>query len=512
MEKKSAGNGQRRTGQQNSRPSAGKRPADSQKGRPVPSSAGTKKKPARSTQIKTGAGERTGTRNVRGGKKSSAQRPEEATSAKLKLNRPAEPRPVGQDEADRRAMKALEQEKREKRRGAPVQKPLAPAKKPQSPYMRRLRRIVLAVVMMLVALTVCAVLCLTVFFKIEEITVEGKTRYDKEDIIASSMIESGDNFLLCNTAPAESAIKSKFSYIENVVISKKLFNKIIISVSEAKPSTEIESDGKYIVISKSGKILEINKKKKYDVPTVLGAKLKDVKLAAQIKYKDKNLKKYLDRIIKQLAECKLDDIVTIDLSDHSHVELVRKSGFRVIIGSFENLEYKISTAAAILSSSVKDTDQGTLDVSLASSEGGKSYLKIGAEVSKVSEKKKEKKKAESSIEESEKTADDGETAEPAEETGETTEETADPGEEYTDDGYTDDGGVEYTDDGYTDDGGEDYTDDGYTDDGGEDYTDDGYTDDGGENYTDDGYYDDGGEDYADEGYTDDGYYDGGEDY
>ena len=235
-----------------------------------------------------------------------------------------------------------------------------------------------------------------------------------------------------------------------------------------------------------------------------------------------NIKKYLERIIELIAQYGIKNIRTIDMTDKAGILLVRENGFKVNIGNFENLDYKLKTAANILSENVKDDAKGTLDVGIASAQGGKSYLKLGEESSKKPEEKKQQSKPASkpeskqsseasAAEESSQAADDGiviENAQP--QYDETSSE--DNGETYdngTDGSYTYDDGT--TDSGETYDGGETY-DDGTTD-GGETY-DDGTTD-SGETY-DDGTtdssetYDDG---TTDSGETyDDGTTDSGETY
>ncbi len=379
-----------------------------------------------------------------------------------------------------------------------VPKIITPPKEPVNPYIKKMRRVMLGAVALLILIAICVGMSLTVFFKIDEITVEGKTRYAKEDIIAACMINKGDNLLLCDTSPGVKKIQEEFPYIEEVDIQKKIFNKINIAVTEAKPSSVVEYNGRYLVLSKSGKVIEINNQNKYkDIPEILGVKLKNVKLSSKIQYQDGNLAKYPDKILEGIGKYKISDIKKIDISDTTSIKLIRSNGFSIIIGTFADIEYKLQTAADILSKNVRENVSGTLDVSLASPNGGKSYLKLESEPSKVSSSppKEESKKTQESKTEEESSG------KPEESSEESVAEETSVGEEsdYNDDTYYDDG---YTDDTYTDDG---YTDDTYTDDGYADdtYTDDGYTDD---TYTDDGYADD---TYTDDGYTDDTYTDDG---
>ncbi|MGN0470365.1 MAG: FtsQ-type POTRA domain-containing protein, partial [Acutalibacteraceae bacterium] len=229
-------------------------------------------------------------------------------------------RAIPQADVDRQAQEILNKPKKSSRQ-QDYSKPLAPAKEPISPYKRKMKRVLFYVITIVILFVVCCVLSLTVFFKIDNIEVQGKTRYDTNDIIASCLINKGDNLILCSTGGGEDKIKNDFPYIEEVSIEKKLFNTIIINVTEAKPTSVIESKGQYVVLGKTGKIIEIDKEKKYSVPTVLGAELENVKLSSTVKYKDKNVKKYVDDILASVTEAGIKNIETLDISNLSKITL-----------------------------------------------------------------------------------------------------------------------------------------------------------------------------------------------
>lgn len=256
-----------------------------------------------------------------------------------------------------------------------------PPKKPLSPYVRKLKRVLLAMLAIIIILGVFTILAFTVFFKIDNITVEGKSRYKSDEIISASQINLGDNLLLYNTSPAAENIMNKFPYIETVDIEKKLFNSINIKVTEAKPFSIVKDSGKYVVLSKNGKIIEINDKKTYDVPTIIGAKLKNVTLSSKVDYKNENLKKYLDKVLDAINENNMiKDVSTVDISNTSGIFILKKDGFKIIVGNFENVDYKLKTASYIIKNNVREGAKGTLDVSLVSAESGKSYLHLGEDL------------------------------------------------------------------------------------------------------------------------------------
>ena len=263
-------------------------------------------------------------------------------------------------------------------------KPLPKAKAPNSPLKRMLKRLLFYTITVLVLVSVCFVLSITVFFKIDEIEVEGDTRYPVEDIISSCKIEPGDNLILCNTSPGESEIWKKFPYIESVNIRKKLFNKIVIEVQEAVPTSLIESDGKYVLLSESGKIIDISDKKQGDVPIIMGAKLMTPKLSSSVKYKDPKVEEYISDILQAAEEYKFGVLKVIDISNLSKIMLETKKGLHIIIGTPENVDYKLKTAKKIIDKDIPADDIGTLDVSLSSSDGGKSYFSSKKKLSETS--------------------------------------------------------------------------------------------------------------------------------
>ncbi len=320
------------------------------------------------------------------------------------------------DLMDRETENILKKPQRES--GLHYLKPLPPAKAPGSPYKRKVKRILFYTLTLVLLLTVCCVLSLTVFFKIDDITVEGESRYSDEDIIGASMISLGDNLILCNTSPGEGEIWERFPYIENVDIHKKLFNKIIITVREAVPSSVIESDGKYVLLSESGKIIDISGKKQADVPIIMGAKLANPRLSSSVKYKDSSVEDYIKSILEGAGKYSFGVLRVIDISNLSRIVLTTNTGLNIVLGTPDNIDHKMNTAKRIIDEkSISNNAEGVLDVSLSAAEGGKSYFSIKKpeeessreESSKPKEASKQEssKPEESSSEQSEEQNNDG---------------------------------------------------------------------------------------------------------
>lgn len=86
----------------------------------------------------------------------------------------------------------------------------------------------LCVIAVVVALTVGA----TVFFRVETVTVTGNQRYTREEIVAASGIETGDNLYSLNKVRIGQNIRSALPYIEKLSINRALPSTIVITVTE----------------------------------------------------------------------------------------------------------------------------------------------------------------------------------------------------------------------------------------------------------------------------------------
>ena len=83
------------------------------------------------------------------------------------------------------------------------------------------------------------VAALTVFFKVQSITVSGNARYTSEEVVAASGIEIEDNLFLLNKYSAAQAIFEKLPYVEEATINRALPDTIVITVRECAAAAGI---------------------------------------------------------------------------------------------------------------------------------------------------------------------------------------------------------------------------------------------------------------------------------
>ncbi|MGN0536538.1 MAG: FtsQ-type POTRA domain-containing protein, partial [Acutalibacteraceae bacterium] len=302
---------------------------------------------------------------------------------KQQTNHRKTPPPQGQRKNPSNSGKSSSQRPPQKRRPPqnPPQKKQRKIKAPTSQKKRRHRRFLWYFCTIFVLLVICCILSMTLFFKIDSIVVDGKTRYDKEDILKHCGVEKGQNLILCDTETGAADIEKTFPYIEDAWIERKLFNSIIVHVKETKPASVVESNGKYVVLSKKGKILEIADTMKYDVPLLKGAKIKTAELSSTIIYEDNSLQKIIQEMIEAMESYGIENVREIDISNPANIRFTYNDRITILIGTPENIDYKLKTVTSIVNDKLDKNAVGILDVSLCTPEGGKSYFNPNIEES-----------------------------------------------------------------------------------------------------------------------------------
>ncbi len=103
----------------------------------------------------------------------------------------------------------------------------------QEEFLRARRRRGFSRPLIFVIVIVAAIFVLSLFFRVEDIQVEGNTHYTDEEIIRAIDIEEGDNLFFFDRFAAISRVFSKLPYIEQVTLKRALPNRITITVEES---------------------------------------------------------------------------------------------------------------------------------------------------------------------------------------------------------------------------------------------------------------------------------------
>jgi len=203
----------------------------------------------------------------------------------------------------------------------------------------RLIKIIIYTILSIILLSaIFSFIFFTNVFSIKEIEVVNNNKVDRETIINNSEIKLGSsNLFLINSEQVGEKIK-KIPYIDNVVVSKRFPNKIVIDVVERVSSYILKVNEEYYSVDADGAILEkiANVDENQNIIVVLSPNL-DISNGV---LDEANINKLRNvEIINQVAKSNgVDDLITrFDMSNDSNIIFdIASEGKRVYLGSFSD--------------------------------------------------------------------------------------------------------------------------------------------------------------------------------
>ena len=246
------------------------------------------------------------------------------------------------------------------------------------------------------AIVAALVLGMSVFFKVENITVAGAETYSTQAVQDASGIQVGDNLLTFSKASASAKIRAKLSYVDNIRIGIKLPDTVIIYIEELDVAYAVKSGlGDWWLINSDGRVVDqIDSKQASGYTQVLGVQLDNPQIGSQAVAADfvmQNLTpegetqaadatmemaaaapivvtgaQRLSSALQILKALEANDIVgeaaSVEVSDLEDITLWYGSRYEVLLGDTTRMDYKIACMNdAILQMS--EYQSGILDIS-----------------------------------------------------------------------------------------------------------------------------------------------------
>lgn len=223
----------------------------------------------------------------------------------------------------------------------------------------RNRKILGGFICVTLILTTVLVLSLTVFFRIDTITVKGKSSYDKSQIINASGISKGNNLFLCNLERASEGIRKNLPYISKAEVKRQLPSTIVIEITHSDAFIAVETKAGTALADKNGKVLEFVSREKLpsgiislDAGTVFGAAIGDniFELNAEDdSVKDQKKKaEVLRQIFDAVEKSGLKGITSIDIKSTSNINIMYQNRLKLNIGNVNDIVYKLKSAVEII--------------------------------------------------------------------------------------------------------------------------------------------------------------------
>ena len=216
---------------------------------------------------------------------------------------------------------------------------------------------------------VAVVAALTLFFKVEHITVTGAGRYGAEEIIAASGVEIGDNLILLDRYRVAQRIYTSLPYITDVRPKQEFPNTLNIEVTETQAVAVIQGAGGYWLLSGDGKLLEaVDAPAAADYLQVAGVQASEPAVSETLTLTEDSpitplrLTELLDALDEYGALSRAD---SIDCSDPRVLVLNYDGRFRVEMFYDADFSFKIASLVKIVDEKLEPNETGTLLMTMA---------------------------------------------------------------------------------------------------------------------------------------------------
>ncbi len=231
---------------------------------------------------------------------------------------------------------------------------------PAKPFNRKWFLLRLATV---AAIVLALVFGMSIFFKVQTVTVAGVDKYTEWEIFEASGIQKGEALLGLNRARAIAKIRTALPYVGDVRIGIKLPDTVMIEITELKAVYAIEdTEAGWWLMDATGRLVDsTDGAAAKDYARVIGVKIENPVVGQQAKAAEPTTdptdptedsapstipaSMLLDNALQILSALEangvMDKIDTVDPSDLQQLTIWYEDKYQVNLGNSENLTYKV---------------------------------------------------------------------------------------------------------------------------------------------------------------------------
>lgn len=248
------------------------------------------------------------------------------------------------------------------------------------------------------AVVAAVVMCLSLFFRVEEVVVSGADKYTPWMVKEASGLEYGDSLLSVSDARVSGKIISKLPYVKNVRVGIKLPGTVYIEITELETTYAIQArDNTWWLIASDGRVVEqIESSAASGYTRILGVQADAPRADRQVQAVEEAAPQTaesteatdndgvtlpttakitgaqrLNAVLTILGALEdngvIGQIATIDVTNLNDITMEYGQRLTVALGTSENLEYKVAYMAQAIAQ-IEDYQTGELDVSFKYSE------------------------------------------------------------------------------------------------------------------------------------------------
>lgn len=250
------------------------------------------------------------------------------------------------------------------------------------------------------AAAVAAVLmCLSVFFRVEQVVVSGAEKYSAYSVMEASGVEIGDSLLTIRDASISGRVIAALPYVKEVRVGIKLPGTVNIQIEELDMTYAIQAnDSSWWLIAADGRVIEQiessaasgytrilglqvdgpradqkvqaaeDREEAPDETESTGADQSGMTLPTTVQITGSQKLEVVLTVLENLeANGVIGQIVYLDVSNLNNITMEYGQRFDIVLGTSENLDYKIAYMAQAITQ-LPEYETGELDVSFKYSE------------------------------------------------------------------------------------------------------------------------------------------------
>jgi hypothetical protein len=232
---------------------------------------------------------------------------------------------------------------------------------------------------------VAVILSMIIFFRVENIVVEGNSYYSREEVLSACGVDPGDNLLTLSRGEISGNIMAPLSYVDRVKVSRQLPNTLILHITEGKPRYAIsDTNGDYYLVTAQGKVMEqLGVGRLKDFTMVEGFRIQSPNVGEEIQIacapseetKARGQQDAMEALLSAIEAAELGRwIPMVQISSSYKLSLWYEDRFSVELGNSERLDYKLEYLKAVVEQEEAYVT-GTIDLSLK--DGDKAILRRG---------------------------------------------------------------------------------------------------------------------------------------
>ena len=241
---------------------------------------------------------------------------------------------------------------------------------------RRRRRRWLAFFFVVFLMAVGFILSVTVLFKVKHIVVENLDKttpantgiYTEDAILGALAVPMEENLFGFSAAEKQAAMELQLPYLETIRVRRRLPDTVVVQVAPATEAWCVKTDAGWAILSDGLKVLKVQPDQPDSLPVITGLGVNAPTAGRYLSTTTQAQSEQISDLMVQLYGQDLADHCTrIDMGLGNDAYFVYDGRIKVLLGTFNNLDYKLSVAALLLKNEsgeyLSASDRGTLDVS-----------------------------------------------------------------------------------------------------------------------------------------------------